>query len=136
MRVLVTGSRNWARYDIIKRAMADAVRGQTLGIAPTLVHGGARGADKMADLAARELGWHVEIHPADWIRHRHEAGPVRNTEMVNAGADIALAFFAPCQKPSHTLEDPHPSHGAQDCADKAERANIDIRYHYSEGLRP
>lgn len=48
----------------------------------TVVHGGARGADSIADLVARELGFEVRCYPADWTKHGRAAGPLRNAEML------------------------------------------------------
>jgi hypothetical protein len=96
IRILVTGSRNWRDVEAIRQALLDAV--ETLTAEPnklddvTLVHGGARGADRLVAEVAREYGWTVEEHPADWERHGRAAGPLRNAEMVQAGADVCLAF--------------------------------------------
>src|SRR5690606_30354012 len=43
-------------------------------------------------ILARELGWHVVAYPADWRRHGRAAGPIRNQEMADAGADLCIAF--------------------------------------------
>src|SRR5690606_11824331 len=60
---------------------------------PTLVHGGAPGADsEAAYVAAYLLEWPVEAHPADWQRHGRAAGPIRNQQMVDSGADLVIAF--------------------------------------------
>lgn len=63
----------------------------------TVVHGGAYGADMMADYAALVLagaGWDVvrEEHLADWDNLGKSAGVVRNQAMVDMGADVVLAF--------------------------------------------
>lgn len=57
-----------------------------------MVHGGARGADALADEIARHWGWTPEAHPADWDCFGRSAGHRRNTEMVALGADVCLAF--------------------------------------------
>lgn len=89
MRVLVTGSRYWANYDVIRDALCESTEGHSQ---VTVVHGAAHGADTLAGVAARELGFNVEEHPAEWSRGSH-AGKARNVEMVQAGADWCLAFF-------------------------------------------
>lgn len=108
-RILVTGSRDWTDVAEIRRALeAEWEPGAVL------VHGACRGADVMAaDLWLDLHGPHTqEPHPADWNRYGRRAGFVRNAEMVEAGADVCLAFIRA------------ESRGATMCADLAERAGI------------
>ena len=118
-RVLVTGSRTWADQDVVFAALDAALRGHP-GL--VLVHGdNPNGADAMARAwlnarwtTAPGLRGH-EPHPADWRRHGKRAGMIRNTEMVEAGADLCLAF----------IRDRSP--GATHCATLAEKAGISVR---------
>jgi hypothetical protein len=57
-----------------------------------IVHGGGPGVDESFATAARGLGIAVEPHPADRDRLGERAGPVRNQEMVDAGAARCLAL--------------------------------------------
>lgn len=115
MRILVTGSRDWPDWPLIGQALDEAQRYLTkvleLSGPITLIHGGAAGADHMADVEAGLRGWRVEVYPADWKRGRG-AGIMRNLEMINLGADICLAFIH------------NSSRGASHCADAAETAGI------------
>jgi hypothetical protein len=58
----------------------------------TVMTGGAQGADTLAHQTAVEMGYAVEIFKADWDKYGKRAGPDRNQRMVNAGADLCLAF--------------------------------------------
>lgn len=92
LRILVTGSRNWASrraiIDALDFAMGDCPPGDV-----TVVHGACpTGADRIADEIARKWGAVVERHPADWDRHGRRAAFLRNKEMVDRGADVCLAF--------------------------------------------
>lgn len=111
MRIIVTGSRDWTDRESIRRALDSAIaafdQGPTL---PRLVHGGCGmrqprpgeeptytadppvGADAIADDIWRSWGLPREIHFARWDRHGNRAGPLRNRDMCNRGADYALAF--------------------------------------------
>jgi hypothetical protein len=106
MRVIVTGDRNWNARDlaeeIVKRLLARY--GRELVIA----HGGAPGIDWSFTQACADLGVTVEVHPARWdhldapgaivrmnkdgLRYNANAGPIRNAEMVAAGAEMCIAF--------------------------------------------
>jgi len=114
MRILVTGTRDWpsdfrsrARvYTELEKAAGDTPRRDV-----TVVHGGARGVDTYAHQAAVVLGYATEPHPAPWnapcrdgCRHQPRqhrsgqaycpaAGNYRNQDMVDAGADVCLAFY-------------------------------------------
>ena len=57
-----------------------------------LLHGGARGADRAIGRAARQLGWPVEVLPADWRRYGRAAGPIRNRELLELAISQAVAL--------------------------------------------
>jgi hypothetical protein len=137
-RLLVTGSRHWTDRTVIVGALM-TVRDAWCIHGVTLVHGDARGADRIAaDIASgwTEWAWHVEPHPADWYapcrdtckpNHRRAkaglggpkvcpaAGMYRNADMVALGADLCLAFIL------------DQSPGATGCARLARKAGITVR---------
>jgi len=56
-----------------------------------IVSGGCQqGADRFAEIIARELGATIIIHHADWNKHGMVAGLVRNTKIAE-DSDILLA---------------------------------------------
>lgn len=127
LRILITGSRAWTDRKAIARALTDAIdkHGAHLLIQDehgpkllwdqiTVVHGGARGADRIAGQIAAVWGMHVEEHPADWDQYGKAAGAIRNKAMVNLGADVCLAF--PTQR----------SIGTRHCMQLARDAGIPI----------
>ncbi len=57
-----------------------------------IVHGGAHGVDEEAHYVAEELGFDVEVVPADWERYGRAAGAIRNREMVET-CDHVVAFW-------------------------------------------
>jgi hypothetical protein len=115
VRILVTGSRDWTDGDLIRQEMRRAVADFGPADQVVIVHGGARGADAIAESIARGVGLDVECHPAAWDTRGRAAGIIRNSEMVNAGADVCLAFIR------------NQSRGATHCADAAEKAGIPTR---------
>ena len=54
-----------------------------------LLHGGARGADRLIDHAARSLAWPVEVIPAEWSRYGRAAGPLRNGLLLRRALEEA-----------------------------------------------
>lgn len=118
LRVLVTGSRDWADVRLIERVLAE-VSCCMPAEHMTLVHGAARGADQQTADIARALGWRLEAHPADWDRLGRSAGYIRNQQMVDTRPDLCLAFSRNASKgtahcisaarkagiPTHVFED-------------------------------
>lgn len=91
MRVLVCGSRTWHRGDVIRSALKELPRGTTI------MHGGCRGADRMAGAIATQLGFPVEVFVAAWNRqpdgtYDKQAGYRRNIAMLDKQPDLVLAF--------------------------------------------
>jgi hypothetical protein len=109
-RILVTGSRNWSDRNLIIATLKRYDDTHT-----TLVSGACpTGADLIAEQEAERFGWNIERHPANWDKYGKSAGPRRNQEMVDAGADICLAFPLP------------DSRGTWDCTRRAIAANIPV----------
>ena len=120
MRILITGSRNWNDESALLRALCQYTQTPENDI--TVVHGGAKGADACAHKAAKALRLNVRVYPAQWSEHGKKAGPIRNQQMVDAGADICLAF--PLGK----------SVGTWDCVRRAKAAGIPVKvYEQQEG---
>lgn len=115
-RILITGSRDWADYDLIHAALAHACY---QNVPAVIVHGACRtGADALASRWVRThrvIGLTEELHPAQWRWHGKAAGPRRNAHMVRLGADLCLAFIR------------NGSRGATHCTQLAEKAGIPVR---------
>lgn len=111
MRVLICGDRRWTDYGAILRYL------NTLPANSTVIEGEARGADKLARLAARQAKpyLHVERFPADWERYGRAAGPIRNTQMLREGVpDRVVAFHTNLAE----------SKGTRNMIEQAQRAGI------------
>ncbi len=58
-----------------------------------VVHGAARGADRIAGAWARTKGIVPLAFPADWTKYGNRAGPIRNGKMLRATSpDLVCAF--------------------------------------------
>lgn len=107
MRVIVTGSRKWPSPREVHFALGLTFCNNG---SFTLVHGAcATGADAAAhewfEIAGRMLGCLEVPYRADWNKHGRAAGPIRNKAMVDAGADLVLAFPLPAGSGTqHTIQ--------------------------------
>lgn len=89
MKLAIVGSRSFNNYDLMLRAVQYLISEIPIDL---IISGGARGADKLAELVANELGIPTEIYPADWDRFGKQAGFLRNETMAKE-ADIIMAFW-------------------------------------------
>lgn len=90
-RVIVTGSRNFQDYELMLTTLK-GLRVAWPDAHIVIVHGAYRGADNLAEAAAVALGYETDPNPADWNKHKRGAGPIRNKQMVDKGADLCLGF--------------------------------------------
>jgi len=93
-RILVTGSRYYDNAYLVQKWLSRVVNHLHPEDAepPTLIHGGAKGADSLADAYWKKMGWPIEVHEANWDEFGKAAGFLRNQDMAKAGADICVAF--------------------------------------------
>lgn len=98
--LLITGSRGYSDYAKIRAKIAEAAAAP--GGLSRVVHGGAAGADMLAERAARELGIPTLIYIPKWgsgSSYNRAAGHQRNSAMLwqnidaSGGMSVA-AFFA------------------------------------------
>ena len=133
MRVITTGWRYWATSDRAVEDMwrfldglLDIVLMTTDPVLQLLIGGGDEhdrypgGADRcVTEWAKANRDYHGEdkvpspiVFHAEWDKYHQAAGPIRNAQMITAGADLCLGFLHPDSK------------GTRDCLGKAQRAKI------------
>ncbi|MFJ6010165.1 DUF2493 domain-containing protein [Streptomyces halstedii] len=115
--VIVTGSRDlldsylvWEELDRILLEHGDIF----------IRHGGCpTGADRLAEQWAwnnrHGTAINRKVHKANWDLHGKAAGPIRNREMAQAGADLCLAF--PLGE----------SRGTWNCVNECKKAGIPVK---------
>lgn len=86
-RIIICGSRDYENATCIGAVL----RGLQVR-KPTIITGGAAGADSIADGMATAFGFRTEIYEADWGQFGKMAGPIRNRQMLNTGVDLVIAF--------------------------------------------
>ena len=120
-RLLFTASRHLTDRDrpLVIRALSTTLGKYDEDRQCRLIHGDGRGGDSVAKKLWREwvATWPDRFlrdkpYPADWEKHGKAAGPLRNSEMVAAGADACATIAA------------RDSVGTFDCAHKARAAGI------------
>jgi hypothetical protein len=113
-RFIICGDRNWSCEELASRVLGQLIARHGRDV--TIVHGNCSGVDQAFYLACIDQDIGAEPHPADWDGNGQKAGPIRNAEMVSAGADACLVFHRFLRN----------SKGSKDCARKALAAGIPV----------
>lgn len=87
MRTIIAGSRTITDYSFIQEAMED-IPWDISGV----VHGGARGVDRLGEQWGEENGQPTTLFKADWKQYDKAAGYIRNEEMAK-NAEALIAFW-------------------------------------------
>lgn len=91
MKIIVTGGRLFTNREFAWRCLDDLDYPVTC-----LVHGDARGADRLARDWAIARGIEHVAHPAPWHEYGPAAGPIRNAEMLRSHlADLSAVVVFP-----------------------------------------
>ncbi len=88
-RVLVCGGRDYTDWDVLWDYLN--ARLSEWGFL-VLIHGDARGADRLADAWAIEHGVQPAACRANWRRWPRAAGPTRNNRMLTLQPQACIAF--------------------------------------------
>ena len=105
-KILVSGGRDFNNWELLRDTLYIACRDRGWESPPDeygnslpnviIVHGGARGADDLADQWAVVNWCVVEEYKADWKHEGKAAGPIRNKRMLETSKpDLILAFPMP-----------------------------------------
>lgn len=91
-RILITGDRNWDDMPKMVAVLSRHIHADR----DIIIHGDARGADRMGAEVAKRLGVtkdRIHAYPADWNQYHRAAGPIRNQQMLTEGKPtLVLAF--------------------------------------------
>lgn len=90
MRLLVCGGRS---YDDRERLFAALDLAAAKCGMSTLIHGGARGADRLAGEWAAARRIQETVYPAGWTEFGRRAGPIRNQRMLDDGRPDGVVAF-------------------------------------------
>lgn len=110
MRVLVCGGRDFNDYALLCEKLDALNPGGRISL---IIHGGATGADSLADEWAKATDTPCLRHPAKWRPIGKGAGPLRNQEMLDKW------------KPQEVVAFPG-GRGTADMVRRAKAANIPV----------
>lgn len=85
MKLIIAGSRSFSNYPLMKQKLNYFLKNiQTQEV--EIVSGTAKGADKLGERYAKEMGYALKEFPADWDKYGKKAGYVRNRQMAEYGS--------------------------------------------------
>ena len=113
-KVLFCGDRKYNNKNRIWNVMLALVKqyGEIV-----VMHGDAKGADRLAGYVAKEFDLEVQVYPANWGLHGLAAGPIRNRQMLDQKPELVVAFHPFIRK----------SKGTKDCITEARKRMIEVR---------
>lgn len=88
-RLAIVGSRNFENYSHLKEVMTDF--NSQYGFPSTIVSGGAKGADKLAERYAKENNIPIIVFRPIWSKYGRGAGIIRNRDIVKQSTHM-VAF--------------------------------------------
>ena len=91
IKVLICGSRGFNDYVLMKVQIMKLL--DRFGTTITIISGGAKGADTLAEDVAKQLGISTTILKPDWDKYGKGAGIMRNDAMLDMKPNIVLAFW-------------------------------------------
>ena len=110
MSIIICGSRDWTNRETIRNKLKEYTD-------YTLITGGCRGADNIANyIAKEEFKMDTIVVKANWKKYGKSAGSIRNRKMLDMGPKLVLGFHNNFIK----------SKGTKDMALQCRRRNIEF----------
>lgn len=112
MKVLICGGRNYSDQCLVFHQLDQIHASKSI---TELIHGDARGADRLGREWAKQMNVPERAFPASWRRYGKAAGAIRNQQMLDQGKpDLVIAFPDP------------QSRGTWDMVRRAQNADLEI----------
>lgn len=89
-KVIVCGGRTFSDKELLFKALTQ-YKDSNIGMF-FVIHGGASGADSLADQWARENGVPCAVLKAQWDKYGKKAGHIRNKWMALLKPNLVIAF--------------------------------------------
>jgi hypothetical protein len=91
-KVVIAGSRGFSNYKLLYEKCNEILREKRKTHNIVVISGHARGADLSGEKYASDMGFDLEIFPAEWKKFGKSAGFRRNEQMAEV-ADGLIAFW-------------------------------------------
>ena len=122
MKLLITGSRKFNNFEALKEAI-ELVEKKHGAKVKLMIHGGARGADTLAQKWADSNNIPTKVIRPNYKKYSGKIAPmIRNTDLVKL-ADVTLALYATDQRTG----------GTKDAADKTIKYNKPLTERMKDG---
>ncbi len=101
MRIIIAGGRDFNNYELLKNSCIDIIESLGYSNDPDdyeIISGGARGADSLGEVFAKEMKYDLKVFPAQWDLYGKSAGYIRNKEMAEYASlddvfSVLIAFW-------------------------------------------
>lgn len=90
LKCAIVGGRDFDDYGFMKKVLDE--RFDNLSFVESIVSGGAKGVDTLAERYAKEIGRPMVVFKPDYKRYGRGAALVRNTQIIEY-ADVVYAFW-------------------------------------------
>lgn len=90
LKCAIVGGRDFNDYGFMKKVLDEKF--DNLSFVDSIVSGGAKGADTLAERYAKEIGRPVVVFKPDYKKYGRGAALVRNTQIIEY-SDVVYAFW-------------------------------------------
>ena len=91
MKIAIVGGRDFLDYELLKKELGKFIDENGISLC-SIVSGGAKGADTLAEKFATEMGVEMIVFKPDFEKFGRGAALARNTQIVEC-ADTVFAFW-------------------------------------------
>lgn len=99
MKIAIVGGRDFNDYEFLKKELGKFIDENKIFLC-SIVSGGAKGADTLAEKLAAEMGVEMIVFKPDFEKFGRGAALARNTQIVEC-ADTVFAFWDGKSKGTH-----------------------------------
>ncbi|MEN0051134.1 MAG: SLOG family protein [Bacteroidota bacterium] len=123
MKILITGSRSIEESEENLQVLFELI--EQVGTPSLLLHGGARGVDRLAAILAAQNNWKEEVILPDYTRYHVKEAPLKRNTLLVEKAEAIIAFYA---------KERFRKGGTWDTVQKATKANKLVLEYKADGM--